>query len=193
MSEHDHEHGDHGVRFEETDVSTKPVVYSVLALAVFTVLFTAAAHFVFMGLAEREKAASAPPSPLAAQYAAKEPPEPRLQLEPKTDLDVLHAAEDKVLRGWGWVNKDAGTVHVPVKRAMEMLLAKGLPARQGQVPLKMSPRGVAPRQPAEAEGAPDWREGHGSPADHGAHHDDAHGKDAQGAHAGDSHGAHGGH
>lgn len=160
MSEHEsgehHDH-DHGVRFEPTDVPTRPVATAVVALAIFTVAFTVVADRVYRVLANREQVASPAANPLAAEYAAKEPPEPRLQVHPKTDLEALHAAEDKTLGRLAWVDRDAGVVQVPIERAMEMLLAKGLPARQGPVPLKMQPQqGVAPSQMLEGAGAPDW-------------------------------------
>ena len=158
MSEHDeHQHGHGSVQFEPTDVASKPVIISVLSLVVFTITFTAAAHLTFKLLAARERATSPQASPLAAQYGVKEPPMPRLQIHPKDDLTGLRAGENKVLTGYAWVDKDAGVVQVPIERAMEMLLAKGLPAREGPVPIKMQPKGVAPRQMGEGEGAPDWR------------------------------------
>lgn len=190
--ENQHSHNE-DVRFESTDVATKPVVVSVVALALFTIVFTFVAHFVYFRLAERQREASAPASPLAAQYAAKEPPAPRLQIDPKKDLVELHAAEDRILLGYGWADKEKGIARIPVERAMEMLLAKGLPARQAPVPWKMAPTGVAPSQPAEAAGAPDWYERgaggqggyiqHAGPAGHGA--EQAHG----GATAGTPHGS----
>jgi hypothetical protein len=158
------------ITFEPTDVATKPIVVSVVLLAVFTLVFTAAGHLVYFGLAERERASSPEPSPLAEQYAAKAPPEPRLQIHPKTDLDVLHAAEDKVLFGWGWEDKAKGTARVPIERAMQMIVAKNLPARQGPVPWKMGPRGTAPSQPAEGAGAPDWMPGGASITTRDLHH-----------------------
>lgn len=171
MSEHgdSNSHGNPDVRFEPTDVSTRPIVGSVLGLAVFTLVFTFIGHLVYHGLAAREQAASPPVNPLAEKYAAKEPPLPRLQIHPKIDLDVLRAAEHKTLTSYAWVDKDAGIVQVPIERAMEMLLAKGLPARQGPVPAKMSPMGVAPKQYPEASGAPDWAENAATPAHGGGH------------------------
>lgn len=167
-------HGNEGVRFEPTDVSTRPVVVSVVSLAVFTLVFTFVAHLVFHGLAAREKAASAPASPLAAEYAAKQPPEPRLQLHPKTDLEVLHAAEDRILNNYAWVDKNAGIAQVPIERAMALLLAKGLPARQGPVPIRMMPKGVAPSQHSEGSGAPDWHGGASIGHDGGFHEEGGH-------------------
>jgi hypothetical protein len=161
MSEHEHStsHGNETVRFEPTDVATRPVALSVLGLAAFTIIFTIAANYVYFGLAERAKATSPAANPLAEQYAAKQPPEPRLQLRPKDDLTQLRAAEEKSLSTLAWVDKEAGVVQVPIERAMEMLIAKGLPARQGEVPASMSSHGEAPEQHAEASGAPDWTGG----------------------------------
>lgn len=158
MSEHENQkaHVNESVLFEPTDVSTKPVVLSVASLAVFTVVFTIIGHYVFFGFAAREQAASAPPSPLAAKYAATEPPEPRLQIHPVADLAAFRATTAKTLSTLAWVDQNAGIVQVPIERAMEILLAKGLPARAGEVPLSMQPKGVAPRQYSEGSGAPDW-------------------------------------
>ena len=168
---HSHENAD--IRFEPTDVSTRPVVGSVVFLALFTVVFTFIAHLVYYGLAARQHAASPAASPLAERYAVKEPPAPRLQIHPKLDLDALHAAENKTLSTFAWVDKNAGVVQVPIERAMLMLLAKGLPARQGPVPAKMSPHdGVAPSQHPEGSGAPDWDHtaaGANDRAEHGGH------------------------
>lgn len=176
MSAHEDPNKDHNgdVAFEPTDVATRPVALSVLMLAVFTVLFTIAAHFIFFGFAAREEAASPAPNPLAAEYAAKEPPEPRLQIDPKADLVKLRAAEEVILGGLTWIDKDAGLVRVPIERAMQMLLAKGLPARKGPVPWYMAPIGVAPKQYPEGAGASDWighESGEAAGADHaeGAH------------------------
>lgn len=163
MSEHKDPHAESNdtVKFEATDIATRPIVVSVGALAIFTLVFTFVAHLTFKGLASYVESTSPPASPLAAEYAAKQPPEPRLQLDPKKDLEVLHAYEEKTLGTLAWVDKNAGIVQVPIERAMEILLTKGLPARQGPVPAKMSPQGVAPSQGYEASGAPDWFGGAG--------------------------------
>jgi len=148
MSAHDDSHG--SVRFEPTDVATRPVVLSVVALAAFTVVFTIIAWFVFQALAERERAASPVASPLASR-APTQPPEPRLQADPKGDLVRLRARENAELARFGWIDEQAGVVQVPIERAMEMLAAKGLPARPGDVPPKMRsvPKPFVPAPAAE--------------------------------------------
>jgi hypothetical protein len=57
-------------------------------------------------------------------------PEPRLQVGAPNELRQLRAAEETALNSYGWVDKDAGIVKIPVDRAMEILVKKGLPARK---------------------------------------------------------------
>jgi hypothetical protein len=64
--------------------------------------------------------------------ARRLPPEPRLQDAPIKDLQEMREAEDRILNSYGWLDQQAGTVHIPVSRAMQLVVARGLPARQGQ-------------------------------------------------------------
>jgi hypothetical protein len=57
-------------------------------------------------------------------------PEPRLQVHAPNELRQLRAAEEAALNSYGWVDKDAGIVKIPVDRAMEILAKKELPARK---------------------------------------------------------------
>ena len=62
------------------------------------------------------------------------PPEPRLQVSPILDLQQMRAAEDRILNSYGWVDRSAGTVRIPIDRAMDILAQRGLPARQTTAP-----------------------------------------------------------
>ena len=69
-----------------------------------------------------------PPLPsLAREREAT--PQPRLQVDAHNELREMRAGEDTVLNSYGWVDRDAGIVRIPVDRAMEVLAAKGLPVR----------------------------------------------------------------
>jgi hypothetical protein len=57
-------------------------------------------------------------------------PEPRLKVDAHNELRQMRAAEETALNSYGWVDKDAGIVKIPVDRAMEILAKKGLPARK---------------------------------------------------------------
>jgi len=112
-------------RHEPSDVAARPLLFAVLALAVI-LLVVGGMQLVLLRwfdrrLAERE----APPAPLAE---ARTPHEPRLLPDPRAALLGLRAEEDAILHSYGWVNRDAGIVHIPIERAIDVL-AKKVPAR----------------------------------------------------------------
>ena len=115
---------------EERDVSLGPVVRGLAGLVVLLVMTGLLMRLVFGFLAEREAKDSPPANPLAQSLGRQVPPEPRLQTDPLQDLQTLHAEEDAVLNSYGWVDRKAGAVRIPVQRAIELLAQRGLPARQ---------------------------------------------------------------
>lgn len=44
-------------------------------------------------------------------------------------LKQLHATENAVLTTYGWVDRQKGIVRIPIDRAIELLLQRGLPTR----------------------------------------------------------------
>jgi hypothetical protein len=56
-------------------------------------------------------------------------PFPGLQLTPWHSLKEFKTAQDAYLHGYGWVDETAGIARVPIDKAKEMLLKKGLPVR----------------------------------------------------------------
>jgi hypothetical protein len=67
--------------------------------------------------------------PLAAEQANRLPPEPRLQTTPREDLADLRVREEALLNSYGWVDRNAGIVRIPIDAAMKLTLERGLPAR----------------------------------------------------------------
>jgi hypothetical protein len=65
-------------------------------------------------------------------------PQPRLEVKPGASLAELRAAEDADLTSYGWIDRNAGTVRIPIDRAMQLLLERGLPdVGAGQTPLSL--------------------------------------------------------
>jgi hypothetical protein len=52
-----------------------------------------------------------------------------LQVTPERDLAVYQQDQERQLGSYGWVDEKLGIAHVPVERAMDMLLERGVPAR----------------------------------------------------------------
>jgi hypothetical protein len=85
------------------------------------------------GFFDRREGVQAPSAyPLAAAQGHRVPPEPRLQTDPRQDLANLRAREDQQLGSYGWVDRNAGVVRIPIDTAMKLTLERGLPARTEQ-------------------------------------------------------------
>lgn len=54
-------------------------------------------------------------------------PQPRLETNERIELNGFRLAEEQQLHSYGWVDKSAGTVHIPIETAMQMLVQRGLP------------------------------------------------------------------
>jgi hypothetical protein len=53
-------------------------------------------------------------------------PDPQLQPDPPADMRAFLARELKMLNGVGWVDQEHGIVHIPVERAMQDVVRRGV-------------------------------------------------------------------
>lgn len=51
-------------------------------------------------------------------------PPPRLQVAEPLDLETVRQAEDALLTGYAWVNREQGIVRIPIAEAMRLLAKK---------------------------------------------------------------------
>jgi hypothetical protein len=123
------------VHHEETDVNIRAIFGFGAALLLVAVVIHAAMWGLFVYFNGRQARENGPSSPLTTAEP-RLPPEPRLQVSPREDAAVFHAEEEAILNGYTWVNRETGTVRIPVADAMRMTVQKGLPTRpppqQGQ-------------------------------------------------------------
>ena len=106
-------------RHEERDVRLRPLILFGVGLAVLAGLVLVLLVLLFDYLAARQAELAPPPSPLLE--AGRPPPEPRLQVSPRRDMRDMRAEEDAALESYGWVDRQAGIVRIPIARAMELL------------------------------------------------------------------------
>jgi hypothetical protein len=118
------------VRHETSDANVTGVFVFAASLAFGTVFVGFLVWLLYGYFDAHRTRTTAPQFPLAAAQAARLPPEPRLQTAPRQELQELRAKEDEVLRTYGWVDKNAGVVRIPIEEAMKLTLERGLPARQ---------------------------------------------------------------
>jgi hypothetical protein len=132
MSEHDLEYGPNppGAKYEHTDIDVNVGYKFALWLSVAMLISVGIVYGTFWFFEGRERAASevAQKYPLAVGQQ-KAPPAPNLQTQPFKDVYELRHAENEKLTSYGWVDKEGGVARIPVDRAMEVMLQRGLPAR----------------------------------------------------------------
>jgi len=118
------------VRHEESDVNIRAIFGFGIGLAVAGIVISFLVWLLFQYFEARESRKVTPEFPLAAQQENRLPPEPRLQTNPRADLADLRAEEENVLKTYGWIDKKASVVRIPIEEAMKLTVQRGLPARQ---------------------------------------------------------------
>ncbi len=114
-------------RYEKRDVRPRTIAALVLGLAALTVGAALLMWGSFVFFQKRAERAAAPPSPLREEPVL--PPPPRLQVAPEVDLQAVRQREEERLQSYGWIDREAGVVRIPIERAMELLLKRGVPVR----------------------------------------------------------------
>jgi len=131
------------VRYEKTDVSVSDTVR--IGIVVFAIAAVASLILLpLMWVFEARSAQQDPPMPPLARFEpGRKPPEPRLQERPFDDWRELRAEQQDWLSHYGWVDRDAGIVRMPIDDAMHLMLERGLPVRPGAAPATFPPVGNA--------------------------------------------------
>ena len=81
------------------------------------------------------------------------PAGPLLQPMPHVDLQTYCEDQQQQVNTYGWVDQQAGVVRLPVDRAMDLILERGLPTRApSQAPPGSSAEAEAPFLPVTEDG-----------------------------------------
>jgi hypothetical protein len=139
----------HGVAAEPDRVPTKIVValYGLLAAAAIGAAIIVLVLFRGLeGRAEKKDRAAIAEAGLERLQDAIPPP-PRLQIHPVASWNAFRVAETERLSTYGWMDRSAGAVHVPVDRAMELVLQRGVgPLPPGAMAVPSAPVPAAPAE-----------------------------------------------
>lgn len=104
-------------RYEGSDVSGRFVFRFAVAFVVVAAGLTVLALVLSRALWPQ------PPSMAPMQETAPVPG-PQLQREPAADMAAMRAETRRRLNGFGWVDRDQGIGHIPIERAMELLVER---------------------------------------------------------------------
>lgn len=137
-------HGD----YERRDIRAAGVLYFILALLIGGGIVHFVVHGLWDYLENRYETKQVPVSPLVKnpskdtrripeqykdnyqQFLKDQFPAPQLEIDERTELNDIRLHEEDTLSTYGWVDKNAGTVHIPIERAMDLIAERGLPVRQ---------------------------------------------------------------
>jgi hypothetical protein len=118
------------VQHETGDINVSAVVWFVVILSVVVLSMNASMWAMFKALQHFERTNEPAVSPLARPPAqVKDFPAPSSQTTPWTDLKTFRAEQLRHAENYGWVDEKLGIAHVPIAKAKEMLLKKGIPVR----------------------------------------------------------------
>lgn len=108
-------------RYEADNTAVRPVLAILLVTMVLIPLLSLLAWLAMGTVQPREET----PSPLVQGPIPGD--RPVLQQAPQTDLAEWRQQQSVRLNTTGWVDREAGIVHIPIDRAMDLLVERGLP------------------------------------------------------------------
>jgi hypothetical protein len=129
---------------EGDGINYRGIFWFVAIMAITTVISQALMWGLFRFLEGREIREDAARAPLAAPLGQLPPP-PNLLMNEPLNLETFRAREDAILTSYAWADKNAGTVRIPIDRAKELILERGIP---GGSPLPAGAPAAAPGKDA---------------------------------------------
>jgi hypothetical protein len=134
--------------YEQSDARARPIYLALAVLSVSTVLIAAIVIGLFW--LYESAAQNKEPQPAAFAQEQRHPKGPLLQSAPRYDLQELRRQEQQVLHSTQWIDQQAGTVRIPIDRAIELVAERGFPDWP-KVEVKQAPN---PQTPNERQALP---------------------------------------
>jgi hypothetical protein len=142
--------------YERQDIGVTGVLYFLLGLAVAGVLAYFLVDGLYHFLDKRSETEQAPVNPLVTNapadtrrvskdYPQGAFPNPKLEEDERGQLNGIRLKEEQTLSSYDYIDKNAGTIRIPIDRAMDLIAQRGLPVRT------QSGNGEAPPAPKPAE------------------------------------------
>jgi hypothetical protein len=132
--------------YERQDLRSKTVLLFFVGLVIMLLVAYLVVAGVYKGFGHYDQAHQPEQNPLAVDTSSgadrravpkqamgdqikRDFPEPRLEEDERVELQDLRGPKDEQLATYGWVDEKAGVVHIPIERAMELVVQRGLPVR----------------------------------------------------------------
>ncbi len=148
--------------YEHRDIGSAGVLYFLAGLALAGLLVYFAVNGLYLYLENRSQAQQTPVSPLVTNapadtrhipngYPQSTFPSPKLEEDERGQLKAIRLKEEQTLSTYDWVDQKAGTVRIPIERAMDLIAQRGLPVRSqaeaasGEAPVAKTTEKIKPK------------------------------------------------
>ena len=126
--------------YEHSDIGVAAILYFLAGLAVALLLVYFVVDRLYHYLDKRSEAEQAPVNPMVTtapadtrripkDYPHEAFPDPKLEEDERGQLNGIRLKEEQTLSTYDYVDKNAGTVRIPIERAMDLITQRGLPTR----------------------------------------------------------------
>jgi hypothetical protein len=139
----------HSLPVEGDGISYSGIIWFIVVLTVVTVVCQALMWVLLRTFQHQQATSGVAPAPLAATVTERQAPtgrvymdmasigmpdgpQPRLLVNEPKNLAEFRKQEDEILHTYGWVDRSAGTVRIPIDQAKALLMERGLPVRSKQ-------------------------------------------------------------
>jgi hypothetical protein len=122
------------VAFEGRDIKASTIYGYLLALGVATAAALLICVYILRFTSNFAASSDRPAPPSREAHPKELPPEPRLQgvpghiTDPQQDLRDKIKADTEANEKFDWIDRTSGIAQIPVKDAMKIIAAKGLPS-----------------------------------------------------------------
>jgi hypothetical protein len=160
MSEElNHAHSNPETSFEREDLSTRGVFVFMIGLAIvgLVIYFIIVGMYSFLDKYEHDQMTTASPLVTSRGPAArvvtkdymekfKENGTPMLESDERGQFKDFLLKQEGQLNSYGWIDQQAGVAHIPIERAMDLVVERGLPVRPAGAETSVA---VAAKAPAK--------------------------------------------
>jgi hypothetical protein len=126
--------------YERRDIGVAGVLYFLFGLLVAGLLVYFVVAVLYSYLEKRSNAEQAPVNPLVTnapadtrhisnEYPQSAFPNPKLEEDERGQLNGIRLQEEQTLSTYDYIDKNAGTVRIPIDRAMDLIVQRGLAVR----------------------------------------------------------------
>ena len=127
--------------YERSDIGAAGVLYFLLGLLVAGLFIFFLVDGIYSYLDKRSEAEQAPINPLVTNapadtrrvprdYPQGAFPNPKLEEDERGQLNGIRLKEEQTLATYDYIDKNAGTIRIPIDRAMDLIAQRGLPTRE---------------------------------------------------------------